>query len=307
MADQGSLDWSWLSGDAIEDFKRSRIQEGATSASASSYATGARAFVRHCRKSGVGPADGIDSFETYLAGDHQLSVGTRSDYRSHARAFVRFLQSHDRVRSDLSGLTTRTMPPSAVHSTAGPDEGPPADELTFGEWPDAAARWIESLDGAPTVDLLAGYAQTLRILRERGVLRTANAPLGDYAEWLVWRAFGGTLEPNSTKSHDVTDRDGRRLQVKARLVSPKPTPGQLQTSVFRSWAFDYAVLIQLDERDYSVVRASVLPVALFDEGRANARWSEHVKGWAVFMTPELMGHADAIDVTMELRNASLTQ
>ena len=63
-------------------------------------------------------------------------------------------------------------------------------------------------------ELLAGYARTLEVLRARGVLRTANAPLGDFAEWLVWRAFGGTIEPNSTKSHDVTDAVGRKLQVK---------------------------------------------------------------------------------------------
>src|SRR5438309_1239761 len=87
-----------------------------------------------------------------------------------------------------------------------------------------------SSDAASTAELLAGYARTLDILRARGVLRTANPPAGDFAEWLVWSAFGGTLEPNSTKSHDVTDAAGRKLQVKARLVSNPSTPGQLQTS-----------------------------------------------------------------------------
>jgi hypothetical protein len=121
---------------------------------------------------------------------------------------------------------------------------------------------------------------------------------------LVWRAFGGKIEPNSTKSHDVTDALGRRLQVKARLISPTPTAGQLQTSVFRSWDFDLAVLVQLAERDYSVVRASMLPGHVFEEGRANSRWSAHVKGWYVFMTPVLLDHPDAVDVTAQLRAAA---
>jgi hypothetical protein len=257
LADAADPEWSWLANDAIEDFENWRIQAGATSASASSYATGARSFVRYCRAVDVAPTEAIESFPDYLKRSSDLSDGARSDYRSHARAFVQFLQARS-----------------------------------------------HSFDITPTADLLAGYARTLNVLRSRGVIRTANAPVGDFAEWLVWKAFGGRIEPNSTKSHDVTDAVGRKLQVKARLISPNPTAGQLQTSVFRSWDFDLAILVLLGERDYVVMQAAMLPVHVFEKGHANARWSTHVKGWSVFMTPALMRHPDAIDVTAQLRAAA---
>lgn len=34
-------------------------------------------------------------------------------------------------------------------------------------------------------ELLAGYAMVLAELRRRGVVRSANAPAGDYGEWLI--------------------------------------------------------------------------------------------------------------------------
>jgi hypothetical protein len=309
MPESAGVDWIWLANGAIDEFKQSRIRAGATSASASSYATGARAFVRHCRTADQHPSDAIKTFHTYLAQTSDLSGRARSHYESYARAFVQFLRDRpgsqhrsrqypevSSSRDAATGVVTSPLAGDALERTVTAGK-PTASEI-------AAPPWLDSMDGASTAQLLAAYAKTLEVLRARGIVRTANAPSGDFAEWLVWRAFGGRIEPNSTKSHDVTDALGRKLQVKVRLVSHKLTPGQLQTSVFRSWAFDFAVLIQLAEGDYSVVRASMVPVHLFDEGRANANWSEHVKGWAVFMTPALMGHAEAVDVTANLRVAA---
>ncbi|NHC13677.1 DUF6998 domain-containing protein [Motilibacter deserti] len=154
----------------------------------------------------------------------------------------------------------------------------------------------------PTGELLAGYAATLAELRARGVLRTANAPAGDYGEWLVARAFGVELEANSAKSYDLVLDDGRRVQVKTRVVSDPPRNGQLQTSVFRSWGFDLAGLVLLREEDYHVVRAVLLPR---DVVQQRARRSEHVNGASLQMTPELLRDPAAEDVTERLRQAAL--
>jgi hypothetical protein len=71
--------------------------------------------------------------------------------------------------------------------------------------------------------LLSSYASILAELRQRGVVRSANAPAGDYAEWLCSRALGGTLVDNfSVKSHDLVLADARRVQVKARVTSEPP-------------------------------------------------------------------------------------
>ena len=61
-------------------------------------------------------------------------------------------------------------------------------------------------------ELLASSRAILAELRRRGVIRTGNAPAGDYAELLVQRATGGQLAPNSQKSWDVLSPDGERLR-----------------------------------------------------------------------------------------------
>ena len=82
--------------------------------------------------------------------------------------------------------------------------------------------------------LFSLYRAILRELKSRGVIRTENAPVGDYAEYLVATALGGQLATNSEKAWDVLGGDGEKLQVKARVVSDLAEPGQLQLSPFRS-------------------------------------------------------------------------
>ena len=95
------MDWVWLSADAIEQFKAWRIQGGATAASASSYATGARSFVHYCRGLDKDPSSAIEDFYKNLARNSGITPRARSDYRSHARAFVRFLSATSRQRGSV--------------------------------------------------------------------------------------------------------------------------------------------------------------------------------------------------------------
>src|ERR1700729_1224173 len=81
--------------------------------------------------------------------------------------------------------------------------------------------------------LFSLYRAILSELKSRGVIRTENAPVGDYAEYLVATALSGQLAPNSEKSWDVLGSDGEKLQVKARVVAEPAEPGQFQLSPFR--------------------------------------------------------------------------
>lgn len=145
--------------------------------------------------------------------------------------------------------------------------------------------------------LFALYRSILRELRGRGVVRTENAPAGDYAEFLVATALGGTLAPNSEKSFDVV-ADGSRLQVKARVVSDPARSGQLQLSPFRSFDFDEVVIVLFSDRDYSVRQAARLPVTAIKE---TSTFNTHVNGHIVHARADLLGGTDAIDVTDRLR------
>lgn len=148
-----------------------------------------------------------------------------------------------------------------------------------------------------TSQLFALYRGVLRELRARGVVRTENAPAGDYAEFLVASALGGTLAPNSEKSFDVL-AGGSRLQVKARVVSEPPRSGQLQLSPFRSFDFDEAVIVLLSDKDYSVRQAVRVSAAAVE---AASTFNAHVNGHIAHARPALLSGPNAVDVTDILR------
>lgn len=157
-----------------------------------------------------------------------------------------------------------------------------------------------NLSGRTSADLFALYRSILRELRTRGVVRTENAPAGDYAEYLVASALGGTLASNSEKSYDVV-ADGRRLQVKSRVVSDPPTSGQLQLSPFRSFDFDDVVIVLLDDRDYAVRQAVRIPT---DVLRHAARFNAHVNGYIAHARPTLLTAPNTEDLGARLRAAA---
>jgi hypothetical protein len=145
-------------------------------------------------------------------------------------------------------------------------------------------------------DLLGIYGQVLEELNERGVIRSTNAPTGDYAEWLVQRALGGELQPNSNKSADLIARK-RKIQIKARVLTDPEKPGERQLSPFRSWDFDEAVIVLFD-RHYAVMRATRINV---DDLKAAAKEDKWVSGHRVIARDALLDRGR--DITEKLREA----
>jgi hypothetical protein len=146
--------------------------------------------------------------------------------------------------------------------------------------------------------LFSLYRDILSELKSRRVIRTENAPVGDYAEFLVATALGGQLAPNAEKSWDVLGNDGEKLQVKARVVTEPVRPAQLQLSPFRSFEFGSAVVVLLSAADYAVSRASKVPRHVVE---TFAVYRKHVNGRILFARPDIMGHPDATDITAALR------
>jgi hypothetical protein len=95
-------------------------------------------------------------------------------------------------------------------------------------------------------ELLATYARILSELRDRGLIRTKNAPVGDLAEYACVIAYGGELAKNSEKSFDLIAADGRSIQVKVRNVDTTTSPSQIFSSI-RSFAFDACVFILINQ------------------------------------------------------------
>ncbi|MFT3971630.1 MAG: hypothetical protein QM695_15485 [Micropruina sp.] len=144
-------------------------------------------------------------------------------------------------------------------------------------------------------ELLSLEAGIVTELTRRGLVRTRNKPLGDIAEQVVLQARGGALEPNSTKSHDITTPTGRRIQVKAMGTRAAGSSGKF--SPFRSFDFDTAVFLVFEHGAFELVLAREVPASEVD---LLARYSEHTNG----KQPTLRQIRNAgVDVTDEMRAA----
>jgi hypothetical protein len=155
---------------------------------------------------------------------------------------------------------------------------------------------------ASLAELFGSYRAILTELKRRKIVRTENAPAGDYAEYLVCKALGGTLAPNSERSFDVTAPTWGRIQVKCRVTDGSGANPRSQLSPFRSFAFDFAAIVLLNP-DYSVRRAVLAPTATIV---ANASHREHVNGHVVYARPSLLDAPGNTDITSSVR-AVLTQ
>ena len=144
-------------------------------------------------------------------------------------------------------------------------------------------------------ELLQLEAGVVAELRDRGLVRTNNKPLGDIAERIVLVARGGRLEPNSAKSHDVTDPEGRRIQVKAMGGRIAGRSGQFST--FRSFDFDIGIFLVFESITFDLVLAREVTA---NDIEAVARYSAHTNGRAPTLRQiENLG----VDVSHEMRGA----
>ena len=158
------------------------------------------------------------------------------------------------------------------------------------------------LSGSTTSELLRTYRAILRELKTREILRTDNAPTGDYAEYLMAAHTSGDRAPNSEKSWDVRTRDGTLIQVKARMSPQGSDSGTRQLSVIRSWDFDVLAVLLFDD-DYSILRAVVVPAEL---AREQSRFVAHINGSLVMATDAFLDQDGSVDITEALRATAAT-
>lgn len=122
-----------------------------------------------------------------------------------------------------------------------------------------------TLTGKSTSELLRLYGDILDELRNRGIVRSANSPIGDYTEWLVASRLGLTLTSNSQSGHDAVDQVGTRYQIKGRRLLSTSGPAQL--GVIRNLAkadFDFLIAVVFDAL-FEVQYAAKIPHSLVSE------------------------------------------
>ncbi|MGI2056161.1 DUF6998 domain-containing protein [Shewanella baltica] len=91
------------------------------------------------------------------------------------------------------------------------------------------------------------------------MVRTKNNPLGDYTEWLVGKALDLELQTNSKAGYDGIDRNGVRVQIKGRRVTPDNKSRQLSAICkYDEKDFDEFAAIIYDE-NFDVIEAVLIP------------------------------------------------
>jgi hypothetical protein len=131
---------------------------------------------------------------------------------------------------------------------------------------------IQSLN---TKDLLALYSNILEELLSRKVVRTANNPVADYAEYLVADKMNLTLANNSNSGYDALDKDGVRYQIKSRRFNNNRQPRQL--GVIRDIEknnFDFLIAVLFDF-NFNALEVYKIPKDVIME---YARFSTHQRG-----------------------------
>lgn len=152
--------------------------------------------------------------------------------------------------------------------------------------------------GSYTVrELLSLWAASLRELKDRGVVRTFNNPIGDIAEELVALHYGGERGSFSQKTWDVKVGD-ELLQVKALRRTGVETRKNL--SPVRSDEGYTAVVVVIFTEDLRVDEALRIPREVVNELFAHR---PHVNGRIITISGKLVEHP-AVE-RIELSDAAL--
>lgn len=148
----------------------------------------------------------------------------------------------------------------------------------------------------PTTELLALHIAVMEELRARNVLRTANNPTGDLAEYLFCAAFGWVQENNSAKGFDATGDNGTRYQIKGRRVHRRNKSRQL--SAIRDLdGFDTLAAVLFDD-DYRVMRAALIPSEIV---RVRSTYVERTNSHKFLLRDGIWDASGVVDVTDRLR------
>ncbi len=154
---------------------------------------------------------------------------------------------------------------------------------------------------ASDAELLAIWVRSMREMRSRGLVRSANNPVADLGESLASKALNLTLSSNSVKGFDGVDPEGRRYQVKSRRISPENPSTELSAvrGLNTGDPFDYLVAIYFNE-DFTVREVLRIDVAAL---REHCNHSGHTNAHRVVMSRKLRDDKRSVDVTDVFRGA----
>ena len=154
-----------------------------------------------------------------------------------------------------------------------------------------------------TRELFVLFGSVLTELRERGIMRSTNNPIADYAEFLFEKALRLKRAPRSTTGYDATDKAGLKYEIKGRRITTHN--GSRQLSSIRGLEkrhFHYLGGVLFNE-DFSVRKACLIPHKQVQE---HAAYVSHTNSWKFMLRDSVWTLPGVKDVTKKLQVAEKT-
>lgn len=148
--------------------------------------------------------------------------------------------------------------------------------------------------------LIGAYCTLMAVLKERGIVRSANNPVADYTEALVCKALRLVQETSQSQAgYDAIDpANGRRYQIKGRRLTSHNSSTQLSAlRNLRERPFDLLAAVTYSE-NMGVLYAALIPL---DAVLELSRYSAHTNSHTLMFRRNLLDDPRATDITDELR------
>ncbi|MDP2620643.1 MAG: hypothetical protein Q8P46_10785, partial [Hyphomicrobiales bacterium] len=140
--------------------------------------------------------------------------------------------------------------------------------------------------------------------KARGIIRSANAPIGEYAELLFCEAFDWIrAEKNSNAGYDATDKTGTRIQIKARRIIGRGSPQLGSIRNLKQNPFDTLAAV-LFAKNLEIVRAAIIPLEIV---RLRSVHDPHTNSFRFMLEDDVWNMPGVQDVTGRIRIAATEQ
>ena len=141
--------------------------------------------------------------------------------------------------------------------------------------------------------LLEMYSEVMEELRRRGVVRSSNNPVSDYAEVLASQRLGLKLTKGSNKGFHALDRRGNRYQIKARRLNGRSSRQLGVIRHLKDNPFDVCIAIIFD-RKFRPTEVYRIPISAI---RKHGKFSRHQNGWIVQLRTPLTSDSRVKNIT----------
>jgi len=135
-----------------------------------------------------------------------------------------------------------------------------------------------NLEGKQNHELLSLYSELMEELRRRGLTRTNNNPVADYAEKVVTEYLDLRQASKEAKGYDATDDENVRYQIKGRRITRHNK--SRQAGVIRNLddkLFDFLIAAVFDE-SFNLMEMWKIPHSVI---KRYARWSNQLNGYVL--------------------------